>query len=134
MILSPCFPQSNYLILSSCSSRNFFSGKHYGLCKGKVQNAGGQRPNAYFSQIFCLANMGDSSHLCNCIVYLHCVFTLCIAQILSLVHEAPFACILCIFVCVFHRLYFCVVYFKDFLSVKYWRLRHLCFPASICLP
>ena len=118
MILSSGFPKSNYLILSSFSSRNFFSGKHYGLCKGRGPES--RRPDTKrLFRRFSVWQIWETpatcaTALCICIVYLHSVFKLCIAQMLYLENTGgSFSCVLCIFVCVFHKLYFCVVYFTD---------------------
>ena len=117
MILSPCFPKSNYLILSSCSSRNFFSGKHYGLCKGKVQNPGGQRPSAYFTD-FLSGKYGRLQPL----VQLHCVFALCIyivycTDFISGNYRRLHSLVYCVFVC---------VYFTECIST-------LCISKTFCL-
>ena len=93
------------LILSSCSPRIFSLEKNYGLCKGKVQNPGGQRPSAYFTDFLSskygrfqpLVQLHCVFALCIYIVYLYCVlhrfYTWQIRRLLSLVY--------CVFLCVY---------------------------------
>ena len=82
--------------------------------KAGVQNPGGQRPSAYFTDILSgkygrlqpLVQLHCVIALCIYIVYLHCVFTLCIyivccTDLISGKYRRLISLVYCVFLCVY---------------------------------